>query len=1052
MALFFIDRPIFAWVIAIIIMLGGLLAISVLPVAQYPSIALPQISINAVYPGASAATVDSTVTQIVEQNMTGIDNMLYMASTSDASGRAEIKLTFAAGTDDDIAQVQTQNKLQLATTQLPLEVQQQGISVTKATASFLMVIGFYSADGSMNYSDICDYVDAHLKESLARVPGVGRVELFGAPKAMRVWVDPARLNSYSLTVGDVAAALREQNVQISAGQLGGLPSVDGQQLNASISVQDRLRTPEEFRAILLRVNPDGSELRLGDVARVELGQSSYDAVAFFNGKEAAGVAINLATGANAIKTSAAVKETIERFREFFPQGLKAVYPYDTTPFVVLSIKDVCKTLAEAIVLVVLVMFLFLQNFRATLIPTIAVPVVLLGTFGVLALAGYSINTLTMFAMVLAIGLLVDDAIVVVENVERIMRDEGLSPREATRKSMGQITGALVGIAMVLSAVFVPMAFFGGSTGAIYRQFSITIVSAMTLSVLVALTLTPALCAGILRPHRERPGGSHGAQGGFFGRFNRMFHRSMAGYERAVGGLLSSGPRPLAAYVLMIALMAAFFFIIPTGFLPEEDQGVLMVDVQLPAGAAQNRTVEVLREIEAYFLNEEKATVESFFDVAGFSFAGQGQNSAVGFVSLKDWALRSAPSAKAAAVAARAMERFSKIRDAGVYVIVPPAVMELGNSSGFDIQLQDRAGLGHEALMRARDVFLGLAFSEPYNKALAYARPNGQEDTTQFRITVDKPKARSHGLSLADINETLQTGWGSVYINDFVDKGRVKKVYLQAEANARMLPEDLDKWFVRNSSGLMVPFSAFTLRSDPWFSGSPRLERYNGLPSVEILGEPAPGKSTGEAMAAVEEMAKKLPRGIGLEWTGISLQERQSGQQAPTLYAVSLLVVFLCLAALYESWSIPFSVMLVVPVGIVGVQAAALAFGQANDVYFQVGFLTIIGLSAKNAILIVEFAKTLQEQGMSLFDATRRACSLRLRPIIMTSLAFALGVLPLALAGGAGSGSQNAIGIGILGGMLSTTFLGIFFVPVFYALIRRYMPGGAQADASGGRGK
>ena len=752
MARFFIERPIFAWVISIIIMLGGVLAIYTLPVAQYPAIVLPEVQISATYPGASAATVDSTVTQIIEQNMNGIDNLLYMSSNSDSSGRAEIRLTFTADANHDIAQVQAQNKLQLATPQLPLEVQQQGISVTKSTSTFLMVIGFYSKDGGMTDADIADYVDSNLKDSLARVPGVGQVELFGSPKAMRIWVDPAKLTNYALTIGDIAAALREQNVQISAGQMGGVPALRGQELNAPVSVQDRLRTEEEFRDILLRVNPDGSELRLGEVARVELGQESYDATGFFNGKPTAGVAINLATGANAIKTAAAVKEKIASFREFFPSGLDVVYPYDTTPFVLLSIKDVCKTLGEAIVLVVLVMFVFLQNFRATLIPTIAVPVVLLGTFGVLSLAGFSINTLTMFGVVLAIGLLVDDAIVVVENVERVMREEHLSPKEATRKSMEQITGALVGIAMVLSAVFVPMAFFGGSTGAIYRQFSITIVSSMALSVLVALTLTPALCATLLRPHTERPGGGHGAQGGFFGAFNRGMNKAMRGYDRAVAALLAHKARPLAVYGLIVALMVLFFFSIPKGFLPDEDQGVLLIQVQLPAGATQSRTLEVLHEVEQHFLKEEKELVESIFDVAGFSFAGRGQNVGFGFVQLKDWSSRKGVTSRAPAIAARAMARFASIRDAQVYVLVPPAVIEMGNSSGFDIQIQDRAGLGHDALMAARNQFLSLASSEKYRAVLAYARPNGLEDVTEFRINVDKPKARALGLSLVDINE------------------------------------------------------------------------------------------------------------------------------------------------------------------------------------------------------------------------------------------------------------------------------------------------------------
>ncbi len=1037
MAGFFIDRPIFAWVIAIIIMLSGVLAIRLLPVAQYPSIALPLISIRAEYPGASAETIDTSVTQPIEQHMNGIDNLLYMSSQSDSSGQAQINLTFSAGADPDIAQVQVQNKLQLAMSLLPREVQLQGLRVTKETSSFLMVLGFVSEDGGMNDGDLADYVASNLQDTLARVPGVGQVQLYGAPRAMRIWLDPARLTGYALTVTDVKNALLSQNVQVSAGQLGGTPSVDGQHLNASIKVHERLRTVEQFQDILLRVNQDGSAVRLGDVAGIKPGQETYAFLSRYNRHPSVGMAINLATNANALETAEAVNKTIKTFEPFFPRGFKVVYPYDTTPFVKISIMEVCKTLAEAIILVFLVMFLFLQSFRATLIPTIAVPVVLLGTFGVLAAAGFSINTLTMFGMVLAIGLLVDDAIVVVENVERIMREEGLNPKEATKKSMRQISGALVGIAMVLSAVFIPMAFFGGSTGSIYRQFSITLVSAMTLSVLVALTLTPALCATMF----SHNGKAQAAQHGFFGAFNLVFEKSVRGYRRGVSKIIVRKAGPLFLYLCITALAGGLFWVIPKGFLPEEDQGILLVSVQLPSGATQQRTVKVLERIEDYFLNEEKENVESIFTVGGFSFAGNGQNTAAGFVSLKDWDKRKNASQRAQAVAARAMEGLTAIRDADIFVFAPPAVAELGNSSGFDLQLQDRAGLGHEALQAARDAFVAYAYSPEFAPRLRAVRANGQNDTAEFRIIIDEAKASALGVSLSDINDTLQSGWGSEYVNDFVDKGRVKKVYIQAEAQARMLPEDLEKWRVRGASGEMVPFSSFA-RTE-WTFGSPRLERYNGLPATEIVGEPAPGRSSGQAMDAVEEIAERLPLGIGFEWTGISLQERQSGDQAPMLYAVSMLVVFLCLAALYESWSIPFSVVLAVPLGVIGVQLGAWLFGQSNDVYFQVGFLTIIGLSAKNAILIVEFAKNLQAEGKSLLEATREACSIRLRPIIMTSVAFALGVLPLALSGGAGSGSQNAIGIGIVGGMLSTTFLGVFFVPVFYVLIREIFTGGKK---------
>ncbi|KGM28505.1 efflux RND transporter permease subunit [Photorhabdus akhurstii] len=1030
---FFIDRPIFAWVIAIITMLAGLLAIMKLPVAQYPTIAPPAISIAATYPGADATTVQNTVTQVIEQNMNGIDNLVYMSSDSDSAGNMNITLTFEAGTNPDIAQVQVQNKLQLAMPLLPQEVQQQGIRVDKSTTSFLMVAGFISEDGSMSQDDISDYVGATVKDPLSRVTGVGDTMLFGNQYAMRIWLNPDKLVNYKMTTLDVINAIKAQNNQIAAGQLGGTPPVPGQRLNASIIAQTRLTSPEEFSNILLRVNTDGSQVRLKDVANVELGAESYNIIARYNGKPAAGIGVKLATGANALDTSKAVKEALKNMEPFFPHGLKIVYPYDTTPFVKISINEVVKTLVEAIMLVFVVMYLFLQNFRATLIPTIAVPVVLLGTFAILATFGYSINTLTMFAMVLAIGLLVDDAIVVVENVERVMQEEGLSPKEATRKSMGQIQSALVGIAMVLSAVFIPMAFFGGSTGAIYRQFSITIVSAMVLSVLVALILTPALCATMLKPIAK---GSHGKQTGVFGWFNRIFDKSTHHYTDSVGRILRNTGRYLVIYVFLVAGMAVMFTRLPSSFLPEEDQGVLLTMVQLPAGATQEQTEKVLDKISDYFNTEEKDRVVSVFTVSGFGFSGQGQNTGLGFISLKDWSERPGAENKVPAIVARASAHFQQIKEGMVFAFNIPAIVELGSATGFDFELIDKANLGHDKLTEARNQLLGMIQQHP--DMLVGVRPNGQEDTPQYRLRIDQEKAEALGVSIADINSTLSTMFGSNYVNDFIDRGRVKKVYVQSEAPYRMLPSDIYKLYVRNKQGEMVPFSAFIDTSkEPWTYGSPRLERYNGLPSMEILGEAAPGKSTGDAMALMEELASKLPNGIGFDWTGMSYQERLSGNQAPALYALSLIVVFLCLAALYESWSIPFSVMLVVPLGIVGALLATTFRGLDNDVYFKVGLLTTIGLSAKNAILIVEFAKDLMEkEGKGLIEATLDAVRMRLRPILMTSLAFMLGVIPLVLSNGAGSGSQNAVGTGVLGGMIAATSLAIFFVPVFFVVIRR----------------
>ncbi|MCE9850432.1 efflux RND transporter permease subunit [Aeromonas allosaccharophila] len=1038
MARFFIDRPIFAWVIALVIMLAGSLAIIKLPVAQYPSIAPPAVGISASYPGASAKTVEDSVTQIIEQNMTGLDHLLYMSSQSDSAGRVSVTLTFQPGTDPDIAQVQVQNKLQQAMSLLPQEVQQQGIRVQKTSSSFLMVAAFISSDGSMNNDDLADYVVSNIKEPLSRLDGVGDITLFGSQYSMRVWLDPNKLNRVQMTPGDVQAAIKAQNAQVAFGKLGGTPSVEDQQFTATIMGQTRLSTVEQFNDILLRVNQDGSKVRLKDVARVELAGESYDAEALYNGQSTAAVAIKLATGANALDTAEKVRAKLDELSDYFPANMKIVYPYDTTPFVKISIEEVVQTLIEAIFLVFCVMYLFLQNFRATLIPTIAVPVVLLGTFGVMAAFGFSINTLTMFGMVLAIGLLVDDAIVVVENVERLMSEEDLSPLEATRKSMTQITGALVGIALVLSAVFVPMAFFGGSTGAIYRQFSLTIVSAMVLSVLVALILTPALCATLLKPMKH---GEFGAKRGFFGWFNRAFDAGTNRYQRGVRKVIKQGVRYSLIYGAMLAVLAVLFMRMPTSFLPEEDQGVIMSMVQLPVGATKQRTEVVLADMRDYFLKNEKDNVDSVLTVSGFSFAGSGQNAGMAFIKLKDWSERKSPDRSANAIIGRAMGYLFSIKEAQVFAFNLPPIPELGTATGFDFFLQDRGGIGHDKLMAARNQLLGMAAQDPN---LVRVRPNGMEDTPQLDIKIDYEKALAQGLSIADINNTLAAAWGSSYVNDFVDRGRIKKVYLQADAPFRMNPEDLKLWYVRNSAGQMVPFSAFA--STEWSFGSPRLERYNGVPAMEIVGEAAPGKSTGDAMAAIEQMVKQLPEGVGIEWTGLSFQERQAGSQAPALYAISLLVVFLCLAALYESWSIPFSVMLVVPLGVLGAILAATLRGLENDVYFQVGLLTTIGLSAKNAILIVEFAKELYDKGMGLGEAVVEAARLRLRPILMTSLAFILGVLPLVISSGAGASSRNAIGTGVMGGMISATVLAIFFVPLFFVLVMRYFTSHQSKEA------
>nr|WP_269837186.1 efflux RND transporter permease subunit [Pseudomonas simiae] len=1023
---FFIDRPIFAWVIAIVIMLGGSLSISQLPLEQYPDIAPPTVKISATYTGASAKTVEDSVTQVIEQQMKGLDNLTYMSATSSSAGSASISLTFTAGTDPDVAQMQVQNKLQQAESRLPQSVQSEGLTVTKGGSDFLMIVALASDDPSVTGTQIGDYISTTLLDSISRIDGVGDVQTLGSGYAMRIWLDPALLEKYALMPSDISSALEAQNTEVSAGQLGALPAIKGQQLNATISARSKLQTVDEFRKVVVKSNSDGAVVLLGDVATLELGSESYDISTALNGKPAAAMGVQLAAGANALNVGKAVKAKLKEMEPFYPteMQLKNVIAYDTTPFVSLSIEEVVKALGEAIVLVVLIMFLFLQSLRATLIPAITVPVVLLGTFGVLALFGYSINTLTMFAMVLAIGLLVDDAIVVVENVERLM-GEGLSPVAATRQSMREISGALVGITLVLSAVFIPMAFFGGSTGIIYRQFSVTIVSAMVLSVLVAMTLTPALCATLLK---ARIGKGHGAQHGFFGWFNRTFERASAGYERWVGVVLRRWGRSLLLYGLVLVVMAVGYVSLATSFLPDEDQGILLAQIQLPVGATDSRTQEVIKQFEDYILQQPE--VEAMISISGLGMGGNSQNTARAFIRLKDWSERGGSGQGAAAIAQRATLALSSIGDADAFVMQPPTVRGLGQSSGFDLQLKDLGGLGHDALVAAREQFLELARKDA---RLLGVRSNGLDDAPQLKVSIDDRKAGALSLSTSDINSTLATALGGTYVNDFLNQGRVKKVYVQGQASSRMQAADLDHWFVRNSNNEMVPFSSFA--SSTWGYGSPLLERYNGNASLEIVGDPAPGVSSGDAMAAVEAIVRQLPQGIGYEWTGQSYQLRLSGSQAPLLYGISVLFVFLCLAALYESWSVPFSVILVVPLGVIGAVLATRVAGLSNDVYFQVGLLTTVGLAAKNAILIVEFAKHLQEQGSSVIDATLVAVRQRLRPILMTSLAFMFGVLPLALSTGAGSAGRQAIGTGVLGGMFSATVLGIFFVPLFFVLIR-----------------
>ena len=1025
MARFFIDRPVFAWVLAIITMMAGVLAITSLPIEQYPKVAPPTVTISASYPGASAETVENSVTQVIEQSLTGIDNLRYFSASS-SNSTMSISLTFAPSADPDIAQVQTQNKVQGALPLLPSEVQQQGVTVSKSNSSFALAVGFYSEDGSMSQYDLSDLLVSQFQDPISRVNGVGDVRVFGAQRSMRIWLDPDKLYSYNLTPVDVQAAVQVQNTDVSAGQLGGLPAIENQQINATIQAQSRLQTVQDFENIVLRVNTDGSQVRVRDVARVELGAQSYDVIVRYDRNPASGMAISLASGANALDTINAIKARVEELRSNLPDSVKVVYPVDSSPFIELSIESVVHTLIEAVVLVFFVMLLFLQNWRATLIPTIAVPVVLLGTFAVLLAFGFTINVLTMFAMVLAIGLLVDDAIVVVENVERIMEEEGLEPAEATKKSMTQITGALVGIAAVLSTVFIPMAFFSGSAGAIYRQFSVTIVSAMAFSVLVAIVLSPSLCATLLKKHPE----GHDKNSGFFGWFNRTFNKGRDGYQRTTTHMAKRFKRYFIVYGVLVGGMAFIFSQLPGAFLPDEDQGRMMVLVSTPPGATAGRTLESIKQVEDYFLDHEKEAVNGMFAVVGFSFAGQAQNAGMAFLNLNDWSERDEDSS-AFAVVNRAFGALSQIQDASAFPIVPPPIMELGNATGFDMQLVDRGGNGHEALMNARNQLLGMAAQNP---KLAGVRPNGLSDVPQFKINIDSEKASALGLSLSDINNTLQIAWGSSYVNDFIDKGRIKRVYMQGDLPSRMTPEDLEKWFVRNSDGEMVAFSTFA--TTEWVYGSPKLERFNGISSVNIQGSPAEGVSSGEAMAEMQKLVDQLPSGFAIEWSGLSYEEQAAGSQASLLYAISILVVFLCLAALYESWSVPFAVMLVVPLGILGSVTAALIFNLPNDVYLQVAFLTTVGLAAKNAILIVEFAKEQVENGEDLMVAVSNAASQRFRPILMTSMAFILGVTPLALASGAGAASQNAIGIAVMGGMFAATFLAIFFVPMFYVMVER----------------
>lgn len=1025
MAQYFINRPVFAWVIALVIMLAGILAIQELPVSQYPSVAPPTVTIQATYPGASAKTVEDSVTQVIEQQLTGIDYLRYFSSNS-SDGRMSITLTFEPEADPDTAQVQTQNKIQAAISRLPQAVQTMGVRVTKTSSNFLLVVSLYSSDGALNQTDIGDLAVTQFRDPISRLNGVGDIQLFGNQYAMRIWLDPDKLLSYSMTPLDVRNALESQNTNVTAGQLGGLPARQNQQMNATVTAQSLLKSEDDFRRVVLRVNPDGSQVRLSDVAKIERGSETYDALVRYKRMPAIGMGIMLASGANALETSKLVKSKVEELSQYLPDGVKVVYPRDTTPFIELSIKSVVQTLVEAIVLVFLVMLLFLQNIRATLIPTIAVPVVLLGTFAVLYAFGFSINVLSMFAMVLAIGLLVDDAIVVVENVERLIEEEHLTPIEATRKSMKQISGALVGITVVLSTVFIPMAFFSGSAGAIYRQFSITIVAAMVLSVFVAMILSPSLCATLLKPHDKDKKPNKFSEG-----FNRFFNKGRDQYEKLTTYILRRVARFVVIYGLLLSGLAFIFNQLPTSFIPNEDQGLMYLLVSTPPGATAERTLETAVEVEDYFFEEYGDLVEHMFTVVGYSYSGMAQNAGMGFIGLKDWKYRTEENQSIFAINDKSMKDLASIKDASVYTFYPPPIRELGNSSGFSFQLVDRVGHGHEALMAAKNNLLKKAASD---SRLVGVRANGLEDVPQFNIDIDHEKAAALGLSLDDINSTLQIAWGSSYVNDYIDRGRIKRVYLQSGFDSRMSPEDLDKWYVRNNQGEMVSFKSFA--TTEWVNGSPKLERFNGDSSLNILGQPAESVSSGEAMNALEEMVAELPDGYGIEWYGMSYEEKQTGSQANKLYLLSALIVFLSLAALYESWAVPLSVILVVPLGILGAVLAAWIFNLPNDVFLQVALLTTVGLAAKNAILIIEFAKVLREEGVAPIEAAIQASTQRFRPILMTSIAFIMGVVPLAISSGAGAESQNAIGISVMGGMLGATMLVIFFAPLFYVLIEQ----------------
>ena len=1029
MAKFFIDRPVFAWVIALFILLAGALSITRLPIAQYPTIAPPSVVINATYPGATAQIVDDSIISLIEQEMNGAEGLQYMESQSQANGQAQVTVTFVPGTNPDLAAVDVQNRLKRVEPRLPQAVAQQGVTVTKARSNFLLVVTLSSPEGRLDPVALGDYLSRNVLNEVKRVPGVGQAQLFGTERAMRVWIDPNKLVGLKLTPTDVTNAIRAQNAQVASGALGDLPNPNTQQITAPIVVTGQLSSPEAFGNIVLRATPGGATVRLRDVARIEIGGQAYGTSARLNGKPNAAIGVQLSPTANALATAKAVRVRMDELSKYFPAGVRYDIPYDTSRFIQISIEEVVKTLIEAVVLVFLVMYLFLQNIRYTLIPTIVVPVALMGTFATMLLFGFSINVLTMFGMVLAIGILVDDAIVVVENVERIMSEEGLSPRDATRKAMGQITGAIIGITLVLTAVFIPMALFGGAVGNIYRQFSLSMVSAMSFSALMALSLTPALCATLLKPVEA---GHHHEKTGFFGWFNRAFHRTATSYQGMVGKMLNKTVRYMVVYGLILGIVALLYARMPSSFLPQEDQGYLITNVQLPPGATANRTVQVLEQIENYYMKQPG--VAHVVGVAGFSFSGSGQNAGLVFTPLKDWSERG-PDQSASAIAGRAFGAFSQIKDAIVFPLSPPPIPELGNATGFTMRLQDRAGVGYDALLSARNQLLGMASK---SQILAGVRPDGLEPTPQLQLDIDRDKANALGVTFADISTTLGIALGSSYVNDFPNQNRQQRVIVQADSPQRTQPEDLLKLYVRNSKGEMVPFSAFT--SSKWIVGPVQLFRYNGYPSMRISGGAAPGRSTGEAMQEMERLVSQLPQGIGLEWTGQSLEEKTSGAQAPALFALSLLAVFLVLAALYESMSIPFAVLLVVPLGVLGALLGATLRGMPNDVYFKVGLIAIIGLSAKNAILIIEFAKDLQAQGKSLIDATLEAVHLRFRPIIMTSLAFILGVLPLVVATGAGSASQRAIGTGVMGGMITATVLAVVLVPVFFVVIRRIFKG------------